>query len=562
MKELFFGTGIAHTILLFAIVIATGLLLDRFKIKGVSIGTTWILFLGILLSHFGFRGDPIALSFMKDFGLILFVFSIGLQVGPGFFQSFKKGGVTMNLLAAGMILLAVLVTLAIHWITGESLTTMVGVMSGAVTNTPGLGAAQQTLSDAMVAEGATRLAASEASASLASAYAVAYPIGVLGVIFIVLLLKGICKVDVTKERKSLEKEEASTQDAARRMHCEVENPAVFGRRISDVVGDMSDKFVISRLMRNGEISIPGPNTVLQKGDKVLVVTSQSNVDAVRIVFGEEIPMHLDDWVHQDEHLVTRRLAITKSSLTGKRLSELHIREKYGVSVTRVLRTGVELVARPNLILQMGDSILVVGTESDINHVASIVGNKPETLSHPNLVPIFFGIALGVIFGSLPITFPGIPQPVKLGLAGGPLIIAILLGHFGPKWRITTYTTLSANMMIREIGISIFLAAVGLGAGENFVSSVMNGGYWWILYGALITLIPVFLTGLIARLVFKLNFYQICGLLSGGNTDPAVLAFAQDAYGTDYTSINYATVYPLSMFLRVLAAQLLVLFALA
>ena len=562
MKELFFGTGIAHTILLFAIVIATGLLLGRFKIKGVSIGTTWILFLGILLSHFGFRGDPIALSFMKDFGLILFVFSIGLQVGPGFFQSFKKGGVTMNLLAAGMILLAVLVTLAIHWITGESLTTMVGVRSGAVTNTPGLGAAQQTLSDAMVAEGATRLAASEASASLASAYAVAYPIGVLGVIFIVLLLKGICKVDVTKERKSLEKEEASTQDAARRMHCEVENPAVFGRRISDVVGDMSDKFVISRLMRNGEISIPGPDTVLQKGDKVLVVTSQANVDAVRIVFGEEIPMHLDDWVHQDEHLVTRRLAITKSSLTGKRLSELHIREKYGVSVTRVLRTGVELVARPNLILQMGDSILVVGTESDINHVASIVGNKPETLSHPNLVPIFFGIALGVIFGSLPITFPGIPQPVKLGLAGGPLIIAILLGHFGPKWRITTYTTLSANMMIREIGISIFLAAVGLGAGENFVSSVMNGGYWWILYGALITLIPVFLTGLVARLVFKLNFYQICGLLSGGNTDPAVLAFAQDAYGTDYTSINYATVYPLSMFLRVLAAQLLVLFALA
>ncbi len=562
MKELFLGTGLAHTILLFAIVIASGLLLGRFKIKGVSIGTTWILFLGILLSHFGFRGDPIALSFMKDFGLILFVFSIGLQVGPGFFQSFKQGGVTMNLLAAGMILLAVLVTLSIHWITGESLTTMVGVMSGAVTNTPGLGAAQQTLSDAMVAEGATRLAASEASTSLASAYAVAYPIGVLGVIFVVLLLKGIFKVDVTRERKVLEQEEASTQDAARRMHCEVENPAVFGRRISDVVGDMSDKFVISRLMRKGEISIPGPNTVLQKGDKVLVVTSQSHVDAVRIIFGEEIPMHLDDWVHKDEHLVTRRLAITKSSLTGKRLSELHIREKYGVSVTRVLRTGVELVARPNLILQMGDSILVVGTESDINHVASIVGNKPETLSHPNLVPIFFGIALGVIFGSIPISFPGIPQPVKLGLAGGPLIIAILLGHFGPKWRITTYTTLSANMMIREIGISIFLAAVGLGAGENFVSSVLNGGYWWILYGALITLIPVFVTGLVARLVFKLNFYQICGLLSGGNTDPAVLAFAQDAYGTDYTSINYATVYPLSMFLRVLAAQLLVLFALA
>ena len=339
-------------------------------------------------------------------------------------------------------------------------------------------------------------------------------------------------------------------------------PAVFGRRLSEVVGDLNDKFVVSRIMSGGEISIPGPDTVLHKGDKLLIVTSQPYVDSVRIIFGEEIPMHLGDWVHQDESLVTRRLAITRSSLTGKRLCDLHIRERYGVSVTRVLRTGVELVARPDLILQMGDSVLVVGPVAGIEQVARIVGNKPEKLSHPNLVPIFFGIALGVIFGSLPIHFPGIPQPVKLGLAGGPLIIAILLGHYGPKWRITTYTTLSANMMLREIGISFFLAAVGLGAGENFVSAIVGGGYWWILYGALITLVPVFLTGLIARAVFKLNFYQLCGLLSGGNTDPAVLAFAQGAYGTDYSSINYATVYPLSMFLRVLAAQLLILFSLA
>ena len=562
MRELFLGTGIAHTILLFAFVIASGLWLGRFKVKGVSIGTTWILFLGILLSHFGFRGDPVVLSFMKDFGLILFVFSIGLQVGPGFFQSFKKGGVTMNLLAAGMILLAVLVTLAIHWITGESLVTMVGVMSGAVTNTPGLGAAQQTLTDAMIAGGQTREAAASATSSLASAYAVAYPLGVLGVIFIVILLKGIFKVDLEKEKTELEKEEVGAQDTARRMHCEVENPAVFGRRLADVVSDMSNKFVVSRIMRDGVISIPGPDTVLQQGDKVLIVTSQANVDTVRIIFGEEIPMHLDDWVRKDEHLVTRRLVITNSSLTGKRLRDLHIRKQYGVSATRILRSGLELVARPNLILQVGDSVLVVGEADAIDHVAAILGNKPEKLSHPNLVPIFFGIALGVIFGSIPLRFPGIPQPVKLGLAGGPLIIAILLGHFGPKWKITTYTTVSANMRIREIGISFFLAAVGLGAGENFVSAVVNGGYWWILYGALITLIPVLLTGLIARLVFKLNFYQICGLLSGGNTDPAVLAFAQGAYGTDYTSINYATVYPLSMFLRVLAAQLLVLFALA
>lgn len=551
MKELFLGTGIAHTILLFALVIASGLWLGRFRIKGVSIGTTWILFLGILLSHFGFRGDATVLAFMKDFGLILFVFSIGLQVGPGFFQSFRKGGVTMNLLASGLVLGAVLVTLAIHRITGESLVTMVGVMSGAVTNTPGLGAAQQALSDA-----------GGDAAPLASAYAVAYPLGVLGVIFLVILLKGLFRIDLEHERRELEQEDKGAQENARRMHCEVENPAVFGKRLGDVVGETGGKFIVSRIMRGGEIFLPGPDTVLQQGDKVLIVTSQNHVDTVRIIFGEEIPMHLSDWSDKDLHLIIRRLSITKSSMTGQRLRDLGIRAKYGVSVTRVLRAGVELVARPNLILQMGDTIQVVGTQEGIGHVAELVGNKPETLTHPNLVPIFFGIALGVLLGSVPIAFPGIPQPVKLGLAGGPLIVAILLGHFGPQWKITTYTTLSANMMIREIGISFFLAAVGLGAGEHFVDAVLDGGYWWILYGALITFIPVLLTGLAARFLFKFNFYQICGLLAGGTTDPAVLAFAQGAYGTDYTSVNYATVYPLSMFLRVLAAQLLILFSIA
>ena len=292
------------------------------------------------------------------------------------------------------------------------------------------------------------------------------------------------------------------------------------------------------------------------------MTSQPNVETVRIVFGEEVPMHLEDWLQQDENLVIRRLCISKSSLTGKQLRSLHIRNTYGVTVTRVARAGVELVARPTLQLQMGDTITVVGTVKGIDQVARIVGNKPETLSKPNLVPIFFGIALGVIVGSIPIAFPGIPQPVKLGLAGGPLIIAILLGHFGPKWGITTYTTISANMMLREVGISFFMAAVGLGAGENFVASVVSGGYRWILYGALITLIPTFLTGLVARLVFKFNFYRICGLISGGSTNPPTLAFAQGAYGTDYTSINYATVYPLTTFLRVLSAQVLILFAVA
>ena len=560
MQDLFLGTGIAHSILLFAVVIGLGLYLGRFKVKGVSIGSTWILFVGILLSHFGLRANPTVLSFVKDFGLILFVFSIGLQVGPGFFHSFKKGGVLMNVLAVSLVLLAVLVTFVIHVVTGESLSTMTGVMSGAVTNTPGLGAAQQTLQDATVAAGGTAEAAASASAGLASAYAVAYPLGVLAVIFLIILFKGVLKVDLDKEKKQLD-EEGDAGESARRMHCEVENPAIFGKTLKEVIGDMGHRFVISRIMKNGEILVPGPETVFEKGDQVLIVTTQQNVDSVRIIFGEEIQMHQQDWDKLDDHMVTRRLDITKSNLTGKRLSELGIRRNYNVTVTRVIRAGVELVARPNLVLQMGDSIQVVGTEANINDVAGIVGNKPETLSKPNLVPIFLGIALGVIFGSLPIRFPGIPQPVKLGLAGGPLIIAILLGYFGPKWKITTYTTLSANMMIREIGISLFMAAVGIGAGENFVASILGGGYWWILYGALITIIPVATIFLVARLAFKLNFYQICGLISGGTTDPAVLAFAQGMYGTDYTSVNYATVYPLTMFMRVLMAQLLILFAL-
>ena len=560
MKELFFGTGIAHSILLFALVIGIGIWLGRFKIKGVSIGSTWILFVGILLSHFGLRADPTVLAFVKDFGLILFVFSIGLQVGPGFFHSFRKGGVLMNVLAVSLVLLAVAVTVVIHLVTGESLPTLTGVMSGAVTNTPGLGAAQQTLSDSILSSGGSTAAAGSASAGLASAYAVAYPLGVLGVIFLIILSKSLFKIDLDQEKKHLD-EEGDSGEGARRVHCEVENPAIFGKTLKDVVGEMGDRFVISRIMHNGEVSVPGPETVFHQGDKLLIVTSQHDADAVRIIFGEEIQMHQADWMKIDEHMVTRRLSVTKSSLTGKRLTELGIRRNFNVTVTRVIRAGVELVANPNLILQMGDGIIVVGTESHIQDVAKLVGNNPDNLSKPNLVPIFLGIALGDIFGSLPIRFPGIPQPVKLGLAGGPLIIAILLGYSGPRWKITTYTTMSANMMIREMGISLFMAAVGIGAGENFVSSILGGGYWWILYGALITLIPVGTIILLARLVFKLNFYQICGLVSGGTTDPAVLAFAQGMYGTDYTSVNYATVYPLTMFMRVLVAQVLILLSL-
>ena len=553
-------SGTAYSILLFAVVITIGLWLGKLSFKGISLGATWILFVGIVLSHFGFRPDAPVQHFMKDFGLILFVFSIGLQVGPGFFHSFKKGGLLMNGLAVGMVLLAAACAFIIHIVTGESLETMVGVMSGAVTNTPGLGAAQQTLTDAMAGMPASMV--SNASSKLASAYAVASPLGVLGVILVLILLKAVFRIDTAAEIRKIEAQDDSSEDSARRIHCEVENPALFGMKLSDVLADMSNVMVVSRIMRDGHVSIPSADTVLQEGDKVLVVSSQKNVERIVITFGKEIPMHVDDWVKKDESMVSRKIVITKGNITGKRLRDLNFRALYGVSVTRVIRAGIELVARADLILQMGDRLQVVGTEEAINSVASVVGNKPAKLNHPNLMLIFAGIALGVFLGSLPIRIPGVPQPIKLGLAGGPLIVAILLGYFGPRLKISTYTSVSANMMLREIGISFFLAAVGLGAGENFVSSLMNGGWSWILYGALITFIPVLVTGLVGRLVFKLDFYQICGLITGATTNPPVLAFAQNAYGTDYTSVNYATVYPLSMFMRVLVAQVLILIAVA
>ena len=561
MRELFLGQGVAHSILLIAFVIGIGIYLGRFKVKGISLGSTWILFVGILVSHFGFRADPEILHFVKEFGLILFVFSIGLQVGPGFFHSFKSGGVKMNLLAAMNILLAVAVTWVISAVAGEDLRTMVGVMSGAVTNTPGLGAAQQTFIDVASSAGVDAVQASRAASGLASGYAVAYPVGVIGVIGVILFFKGIFKIDPAKELAEVQAHEDKT-GRARRMHVAVENPAIFGKKLCDVLHEFSTDFVVSRIMKGNEIIFPTGDTVLNEGDKVLIVTSQEEVDKIRILFGREVPMHVSDWMEKDHNLVSRRLSVTKPSLTGKKLRTLHFRGAYGVSVTRVIRAGVQLVARPDLYIQMGDDLICVGTEEHIKHLAERVGNSSGSLDKPNLVPIFLGIVAGIIFGSLPIRFPGIPQAIKLGLAGGPLIIAILLGHFGPKYKVTTYTTMSANLMVREIGISLFLAAVGLGAGENFVSSVVNGGYWWILYGALITIVPLCVTFIVARVLCRLNFYQICGLISGSCTNPPVLAFAQEMYGSDYTSVNYATVYPLSMFLRVLVAQLLILISFA
>ncbi len=548
-------SGTAYSILLFAIVITAGLCLAKLNFKGVTIGSTWILFVGIVMGHFGFLPNARVLDFMKDFGLILFVYSIGLQVGPGFFSSFKNGGVKLNLLAVGLVLMAAVTAFVIHLVSGESLQTMVGVMSGAVTNTPGLGAAQQTLID-------VKGSGSETSV-LASAYAVAYPIGVLGVLALLILLKAVFKVDLEKEAKELEAQ-SSGADGARRMHCAVSNPAIVGKRIADVLDEeLKNEMVISRIMRGGEEFVPTQDTVLKEGDKVLIVTTQKCVDRIRIVFGAEVPMHLDDWIKGRKGAPQlKRLGITKTDLTGKKLSEILFKVQYAVSVTRVVRSGVELVASPELRVQVGDYLQVVGDKEGIDAIAKLVGNKASALDKPNLLPIFLGIAIGVVFGCIPISIPGIPQPIKLGLAGGPLIIAILISCFGPRAHITTYTTQSANMMIREIGISFFLAAVGLGAGKTFVSSLMAGGWWWILYGAIITIVPVLVISLLARYAFKLNFYQICGLVAGGTTNPPVLAFAQNAYGSKHVSVNYATVYPLSMFMRVLVAQVMILLAVA
>ena len=561
MRELFFGQGTGHSIMLLALVIAIGLLLGKIKVKGVSLGSTWILFVGILLSHFGFRADASLLHFLKEFGLILFVFSIGLQVGPGFFHSFKSGGLKLNLLAVALVLIGVITTYVIHVVTGENLVTLTGVMSGAVTNTPGLGAAQQTYLDATAGSFVHEINSSEIASSLASGYAVAYPIGVLGVIFVLMLTKAIFRIDLKKEADELDSREIGMDSPQRVAFC-IKNPAIFGKTILEVSKAIENKFIISRVYRQGKVMVPVASTVLDRDDDVLVVTAQNSVEAVTMLFGEQIDMPKEAWDKIDASMSVRKVTITRTSMTGKKLRDLKIRTNYGVSITRVSRGGMDLVANPDLIVQMGDTLVVVGHDTDINKVAKFVGNSRTGLYHPNLIPIFFGIALGVLFGSIPIMIPGVPQAIKFGLAGGPLIIAILIGYFGPMLKITTYTTMSANLMLREIGISIFLAAVGLGAGETFVSSIVNGGYWWILYGALITLIPTALVAILGRIFFKLNFYQICGLVSGSCTNPPVLAFAQSAYGTDYTSVSYATVYPLSMFMRVLVAQILILIAVA
>ncbi|WP_099294035.1 putative transporter [Butyricimonas sp. Marseille-P3923] len=547
LGDLFFGQGVAHSVLMFAIVIALGIVLGKVKVWGISLGITWILFVGIICSHFGMQVDGHILHFVQEFGLILFVYSVGLQVGPGFFSSFRKGGMTLNMLATGIVLLGVVTTYIIHVVTGLPITTMVGVLSGAVTNTPGLGAAQQAYMDASGMEDPT----------IALGYAVAYPLGVVGIICSIMLMRVLFRVNLEKENEALEREDTDKGSNAQQFSVRVTNPALFGKDLKEVTRLINRKFVFSRVYHEDDsIELGSSETCLSAGDKLLVVAALQDIDAITAFLGERVEV---EWEKLDKKLVSRRIAITKAAVNGKMLGEMKLRNCFGVNVTRVNRAGVDLVARPNLQLQIGDRLTVVGPEAAVNNVAKVLGNSLRRLREPNLVPIFLGIFLGIVLGSIPFTFPGIPQPVKLGLAGGPLIIAILVSRFGPQYGLVTYTTMSANLMLREVGIALFLASVGLRAGNGFVETIINqGGYAWIGYGVIITLVPLIIIGIIARAVYKVNYFTLMGLIAGSMTDPPALAYSNGVAGNDAPSVSYATVYPLTMFLRVLTAQLLIL----
>ena len=543
------GGGVAHSVLILSLVIAFGIMLAKIKVAGVSLGITWILFVGIVFGHFDMTLNEHLLHFMKEFGLILFVYSIGLQVGPGFFSAFKKGGLTLNLLAMLVVFLGVVITIILHFVTGTPITTMVGILSGAVTNTPGLGAAQQANSDLNGID----------APEIALGYAVAYPLGVVGIILSLIALKYILRINTKTEEAEAERGLGHIQElTVRPISFEIRNEAIDGKKIKDIRPLMNRDFVISRVQyHDGQgTELANSDTVLHLNDKILVISTPKDIEAISVFFGKQIDMQ---WEQLDKKLISRRILITKPELNGKMLSQLKIRNNFGASITRVNRSGVDLVAAPQLQLQMGDRVTIVGSELAVSHAEKVLGNSMKRLDHPNLIPIFLGIALGCILGSTPFVFPGVPQPVKLGLAGGPLIVSILISRFGPQYKMITYTTMSANLMLREIGISLFLACVGLGAGKGFVETVIyDGGYVWVGYGVIITIVPLLIAGLVGRYVFKLNYYTLIGVLGGSTTNPPALAYSNDLTSCDAPAVGYATVYPLTMFLRVLTAQILIL----
>ena len=551
LQNLFFGSGIAHTVLTLALVITVGILLGRVKIGGISLGITWILFIGIAASHFGMTVDRDVLHFIQEFGLILFVFSIGLQVGPGFFSSFKQGGMTLVSLASAIVLLGVVITYVIHVVTGTPIPTMVGILSGAVTNTPGLGAAQQAYTDASGIN----------DPSISLGYAVAYPLGVVGIIISMIVIRYAMRIKFEKENEALE-DISREHKMADKFSVEFTNATLAGQTVAYIRELINRQFVISRVARaDGSIAIADADTVLHVGERLLVICGAEDSEAVVAFLGRRVEMDKEAWDagSSDGQLVSRRILITRPEINGKKFSDLRLRTKYGINITRVNRAGVDLIPYQGMELQIGDRVMVVGSEKAIEQVSNVLGNSLKKLDEPNLMTIFVGIALGVLLGSIPLL--NVPQPVKLGLAGGPLIVAILIGRFGTHFHLVTYTTMSANLMLREMGIALFLSAVGLAAGDGFIDAIVDGGYRWIGYGVIITMLPLLIVGIFARLCLKLNYYTLMGLMAGSMTDPPALAYANATAGNNMPAVSYSTVYPVVMFLRVLTAQMFIMFAL-
>ena len=554
LRELFTTTdSVAHVALLYAVVIAAGVYLGKLKVFGISLGVTFVLFAGIVAGHIGFTAPTPILTFVQDFGLILFVFMIGLQVGPGFFESFGTAGVKLNGLATSVILLNIIVMFACYFIffnTGETTTLpmMVGTLYGAVTNTPGLGAANEAL---------TAVFGNNAP-PIASAYACAYPLGVLGIIGATALLRLLCKIKLEKEEEDLAAQEGSNvAKKPYKMHLEVTNKYLEGKTLLQVHDFLNRDFVISRMVHEGELSIPNRDTIFHLGDQMLIVCAEADQEAITAFIGPKLDI---DFEQQDQPLVSKRILVTNPAINGKTLASMHFSSVHGVNVTRLTRHGMDLFASASLPLQVGDRIMVVGPEDAVDRVANTMGNSIRRLDAPNIATIFVGIFLGLIFGSLPIAIPGMPVPLKLGLAGGPLIVAILIGRYGYKIKLVTYTSTSANMMLREIGLVLFLASVGVKAGASFFVTVVDGdGLLYVLTGFLITVIPILIVGPIARWKFKFNYFTIAGMLAGTYTDPPALAYANSICSKDAPAIGYSTVYPLSMFLRILTAQMVVLF---
>lgn len=551
---LFDPDSIAHIVLLYSVVIAAGIFLGKIKVFGISLGVTFVLFAGIVAGHFGFTGSLSVLNFMQDFGLILFVYFIGLQVGPGFFEAFKKGGIVLNCLAVGIVALNIVTMLLLYYLFCDtndphSLPMMVGVLCGAVTNTPGLGAATEALN---------QIFPENAIPQIASGYACAYPLGVIGIIGATIALRYLCKVSLEKEEARIEAERAENPHVKpHKMTLRVTNAALAEKNLKQVREFLGREFVCSRALHEGHVSIPTRKTVLHLGDSIHVVCAEDDAEAISAFIGPQVTDI--DWNMQDKPMVSKSILVTQPSMNGKTFGEMHFSSVYGVNVTRISRFGMNLFADRNLRIQVGDKIVAVGPEDAVDRVANVMGNSIKRLDHPNMATIFVGILLGIILGSLPFAVPGIPTPVKLGLAGGPLIVAILIGKFGYKLRLVTYVTNSASLMLREVGLVLFLASVGIKAGANFVHTVVEGdGLMYVWMGFLITVIPILVIGLIARYKYHINYFILMGLIAGSTTDPPALAFASQSSSSDAPSVGYSTVYPLVMFLRILTAQVIIL----